>query len=386
MDFDILNVFFKPNHNYIKIECKPHMHGYAGSVFFGGFGSKPRRDTYFSRVFHQEKLVVLWKVSDLFYLQPVFEHADGIRDTMLSEGLQFMKIESREELEHRKRNINYLLKIYEKEPFVKMDYAVKEHENVNARALQQFPLESPKSVARCAPDEEMRLKRCIFNARIVNMGILKKIFDHPDIHGVLREMTVHFKGRYLLKNEFYEHKFQVVRKRILDEISRYGHLPFCEAQKIPQRFVFLLEELCERAECGYVLKGYDEMLGIEDESLEMSDAHTKIQRVLASAGMASLHEIVRLSGLNKGEVASVLAEASFVKLSNGCYVACSDDPGSIRALLVGIFSKKASIRKSELLRSLREGLGHSLQMQEVVEVLDELCVQRASSWVLKECK
>lgn len=385
MDFDILNVFFKPNHNYIKIECRPHMRGYTGSVFFGGFGSKPRRNTYFSRVFHQERLVVLWKVSSVFYLQPVFEQ-DGARDALLSEGVQFMKIESREELEHRKRNINYLLKIYEKEPFVKLDYSARESEDVDTRALRPFPLESTESVAECVPDEEARLRRCIFNARIVNLGVLKKMFGQADIHGVLRAMTVHFRGRFLLKNEFYEQKFQVVRKAILDEIARSGHLAFGEAQKIPQRFVFLLEELCEKAECGYVLKGYDEMLGIDDEALEMSDAHTKIQRVLASAGMASLQEIVRLSGLNRREVAGVLAEAPFVKLSNGCYVACSDKPGSIRALLVDLFSKKASVRKSELMRTLREGLGHAAQMEQVVDVLDELCVQRAGSWVLKESK
>ncbi|KAL0265593.1 UNVERIFIED_CONTAM: hypothetical protein PYX00_011306 [Menopon gallinae] len=366
MDFDILSVLLKPGHNYIRIECRPHMRGYAGSVLFGGFGSRTRKNTYFAR--------------------PVFESARGAGDAVLSEGLQFMKIESREELEHRKRNINYLLKVFDKEQFIIMEYVVREGGNVDTGALRSLPLESRQEIGRCMLDEEARLRRAIFSARIVNLCVLEKMFPRSDVRDVLRRMTVHFKGRFLLKNEFYEHKLQIIRKRVLDEMSRCGHLPFCEAQKIPQRFAFLLDEMCEKAEDGYVLRGHDEMLGMADEPLEISDTHTRIQRVLSSAGMASSHEIAVLSGLCRKEVTDALAEAPFVKLSNGCYVSCPDEPGSVRALIVGLFSKKASVRKGELLRTLREGLGRAAEMEEVLGVLETLCVQRAGSWVLKECK
>lgn len=391
--FEVLNVYHKLQSNYVKLECRALIPSHAGprkcqaanTMFFAGFGSVPKRKTYFMRVCHSRKVAVLQEVSVLFYLQPFFESLDEEGKGALSTGIQFMKIENKEELEHRKRNINYLLKIHNKEEFIKMKYAT-EDEDVPMEGLLAYEAPAHPKVQEDREEEQNRAKKIIFRARVVNLGELEKVNRSKNLRNILRETTIHFRGRFLLRNRYYEERLQVVRKKIVDEIAKEGVFSLEKALEIPEEHLFLLEELCNKGEKAYALKGYCEDLGLEDEVLEIESASRKISDILGELKIASAEKLVSLSGLSKSEVVSVLSIGPFTKLSNGCYIQSPTETGPLEPKVLKMFARHHSVRKADLVRAMKEQCGNRVSMEQLLEVMNTFCERKGSTWILKTPK
>lgn len=383
--FEIINVFLKPKSSYIRVECRvPGPGCREDTMFFAGFGAEAKRKMYFVRVHHLEKAVAMYEVSTIFYLQPTFEALEESKST-LSAGIQFMKIENKEELEHRKRNINYLLKVHNKEGFVKMSYTA-----VNEGTLLQGL--APFGTADISENTGNFNSKCdsvrdiIFRARVVNLGNLRKVRPSEDVESVLREMAIHFRGRFLLKNKYYEECLQATRKAILAEIVSGDTFPAEKICEIPEEHLFLLEELCDRRERAYVLKGYDEGLGLEDEALEIESSSEKVAGLLKELNMASVGRLASLSRLSKAEVADVLTRGPFAKLSNGCYTYSGTEAVEHAQKILNLFVKRQSVRKTDVLKALRESCGGSTSFEQALEVLDTFCEKKGALWVLKSAE
>lgn len=386
-DLEITDVFIKPHHRYLKVECKlpvqnnerSKLDGSEDSLFFGGFGSRPKKTSYLSRVCHDEKAVVVREIVEIFYLQPVFESPGSNNEQELASGIQLMKIENKDELEHRRKNINYLLKIYNKEEWVKMNYAV-QSDNARSNVLKPFTPHEQSRSGEHVPCSVQKLRRIIFNARIVNAAELKKI-GCDSIDEVLRDMTTPFRGRFVLKNDFYEKKFQAVRKRVIDRISATGHFPLDDVRSIPENCTFLLEELCDKTREGYFLKGHAEHSDLDDGSFEISDTSTKVLKVVGVHNAVSVDRIVRLTNIDKEEVLNVLLDGPYIRLSNGCYAI--SEPGSVRSTVLELFGTRESVRKTEIMRTVKDNADGFVVLEDVVQVLETFCQQKGAFWALK---
>ena len=395
IDHEILSMSVKPKSKYLRVECRvsetranklqSSESGKWKKITFGGFGARPKRKMYLSQISHQESAVLMREVSDVFCLQPLFDEDDSeARESTIASGIQFIKIESREELEYRRKSINHLLKVFYNEDYTRLGC---QHTQGAPDGIEGFrPISAGESIV--VPEDRRsdisRLQKIIFNSRIVNLRELSKVSRHSNIKEVAMEMAAPFQGRLVLRNTFYDCKLQAVRQRILQVLASHGHISHRWASELPEKYLFLLEELCDRTAEGYYLKGYDEKLGLEDERFDVEDTYTKIHRVLLQQKMATVENLGRLFGMQEDEVRGILRHRSFIRLSNNCYSTYPQkDTDPSRKLVLDLFSKKSVVRMSEIVKAVNMAREDGASIEKVAETLLAYCDRQENAWALK---
>lgn len=371
-DLEIIDVDYKPKHNFVRVNCRIRNDKAGNSVFlYEGFGILPKGNSHFAKINHEERLIVLYKVKWVYFLQPNFDHLDSAEEK---------SIDLKDELEHRKKNINYMLKLFSIEECVKLKYLCDDSATSNCK----FEEVSSKLVPKKQKIRDITgFCDIMFNARIANYSDLLYVFPALNICEIYKSMAIHYKGRFILKNKFYSEDFQVVRKEIFDKIIADGFFPYQSVLEMRRSHKVLLNEICDKGASGYVLKGKEEYTGLPDECLEVLNDKLKVDLILTEKFAANIEEIASLSGLTAVRVGDILREGGFIKLvSNKFCVVPTDD---LLGKLLTPFCTRKNVRKSEIVKIIKESASdHQSRLKECIEFLEKICETSGAFWCLKD--
>lgn len=186
------------------------------------------------------------------------------KDRKEEKTLHVRRTETKEELEMKSRNPNYLHRRLEREAFVK--YEIKEGgagELSSGTSTQVVPGATERIGEGHPLSEDIAgLRRTIYNARVSNMSTLSRLYGAVPkeiVRKVLREMTVEFHGRYILKKEYFGDLAgtleEILRRCKTSEQGAYFVMTSREMEERGDDLVYLLGELCIRDGQRYYLKG-----------------------------------------------------------------------------------------------------------------------------------
>lgn len=282
--------------------------------------------------------------------------------------LQFRKVESREEVEHRKKNINYKIKNLENESFIKMEYKKLDKE-IMAMNLSSVPKKDIKFNIE-------KIERCIRNRVVVNYKDLYNLFKlscmniydgylSDNIKLSLQRLTFYYKGRYLLKNKFYDKYLQDVRNQILKTFENTDRLIKLESDSVDYKTI--IDELCIKKEDGYHLKGYYEDLVIDFKNTGLlNDLRNKL--------IFTIQDIKNISGLEMEDVYKFVSENNLVEINNNFYcIELSTEIEEVMELL-----DKNNIKKSEINELVTD---KCLNVEEFFKILEKYYVLKRATWV-----
>ena len=298
----------------------------------------------------------------------------------------FKKAESREELAHRKKNINFKLRTMEKEEFLVLETTqvankarinlsdfVPEETGRNARRPERSASEEGIAVSH------YNLESKIKNARIVNIGVLKSMFrDEDAIKTALCKMTEQVAGRFILKNAYYERYMHSLRDRMLS-LFRPGGSVAADALGFIRDEFWLVEEIADVDGSVYVLKGYDEDPRFDVEEVE--DANRKlVARQFRGCRMLSYEQICGGAGVDRDAVLSIVEGSGFRRLANGAYV--KDDRSYWFSPVLALFVEVRSREMAEV----KDVLDKDYDDADIVAELKHYCTQRNGKYFLKNVK
>lgn len=353
-NLQIIKVTFKLNGEYILVSCKvPNLENEKILTFYG-YGYTPEKETYHGKVFHSDKVIILKKVEKVYNL---FQYFEEIKE----EEIEF------KEIRNKGINFHYQQLFLDKGKEYFYEYSNYFYNNIS-------PLKK-KQEEKIEENNLQEIAETIYRLKIFNLEILKQIYSDVPL-SLIKEMCVYFKGRFVLKNVFYDSEIQKSRKEFLNYFLKNDFINFLDAEKILGREMFVLEELCDKKERFYYLKGFDEYLSLENEELEILDEKEKIILLLKKQKMVNFNNLMKETGLSFKEISSFLDD-KLILISNGCLVLKDDK--KLRNEFIDLFKNKRSIRKNEVIKEL----SGSFSISEIEEVSKEFCEQKGPNWILK---
>jgi hypothetical protein len=319
--------------------------------------------SYYLMPASSEDSCTCYKINSVYKFNTKFREEDVEKSV-----LQFRKVESREEIEHRKRNINYKIKNLENEIFNRMEYK-KLDRDIMTLNLSNIPKKDIKFNIG-------KIERCIKNRVVVNYKDLYNLFKpsytntherflSDNIKLSLQRLTFYYKGRYLLKNKFYDKYLQEVRNKILKAFENTDRLIKLESDSIDYKTI--IDELCIKKNDGYHLKGYYEDLVIDFKNLGLlNDLRNKL--------IFSFQDIKNISGLEMEDVYKFVNENNLVEIRNNFY--CIELSREIEEV-IGLLDK-VNIKKSEINELVTE---KGLNVEEFFKILEKYYVLKRATWV-----
>lgn len=299
-----------------------------------------------------------YKVNTVYKFNTLFD--DDIVD---KKEVSFRKIESREEIEHRKRNINFKIRNIENEEIVKNEVVKgKSESGCNYKICSSSNIINNKIFFNNNLSSKLQknIENSIKNKVVVNFKDLIELYKNEEIvKSCLQKLTFYFQGRYILKNSFYDKNLQDIRNGIFKDLSDKGFVEingFSQIKKdgsikdnilndtntfinnITEDYKYCLNELCIlKNTTTYVIKGYYESQIIDYKNSELLG---KLKQKL----IFNLQDIRTFSGLEMDEIIKFINDNNFIKMENNLYmVEYIKEIDGINSIL-----SRSSIKKNEV--------------------------------------
>lgn len=367
----ISSVNVKPEGNYLELEYETPkyntslLRNKSDKIILYSYGFNPVSSYYLLKGLDDEEC----NKQNVYKLNSIYKFNTKFKEELSDKAtLQFRKVESREEIEHRKRNINYKLKVIENEPFKKLEYKQVERNINKVLSVQSKSTSTIKYLENISVFDNRKIERCIKNRVVVNLNDLYKLFpDHQeDVKLCLQKLTFYFKGRYILKDKFYDKNLQKIRKEILEAFENSDSINF---YNLSTDYNNMLHELCTKQSNKYILKGIFEEKVIDFKNINLVNK-------LKDKCIFTLQEIKEISGLDIEDVYKFILENNIQEIINNFY--CVYKSQEIEEVLK--IYEKGNIKKSEINDLLNS---KELNTEDFFKALDFFFVLKRSTWVKK---
>lgn len=367
------------------------------------FRSIPTHPASYYHATVESERIVLTQVQSLYLFEPMHQY---YMVEMQSTALR--KAESREELEHRKRSINYKLKNLENEEFVTMDYedATKiEMRGNSVSGLKGRGSATPGTSTNATQPDGLsktavaagqvkstsngsktvcrnKIENVIKNARIVNASDLINIFGNKmAVNNVLFKMTDRIAGRFILKNAYYEKRLWEPRSTLLNLFRGCGETSISSTRFLGDES-WLADEIADRVGTKYVLRGYKESTDFDASAIE--DANRRhIRALFEKARMQSQAGISQQTAIDEEIIHRILCGPSYLHLANNSYVL--DDSSYWFNPVLKAFAARRSMELSVAQELLCQNEA-VYNEEDLVAEMKVYCNQRGGKYFLKIMK
>ncbi|KAM0672452.1 hypothetical protein CWI42_012150 [Ordospora colligata] len=336
-------------------------------ISYGSYGHKPLSMQWYAKIDHDANIVFLRKIDCVHVFSPKYEDIE-VDDANKCDGYQLRKAESREEHEHRRKNINFQLKKMNLEEFIELEYKLKD---MDLKCKDDQVIGKPDKVRKTVG----KLKKSIENSKVVNFSEMMLLYqDENAVKNALQTYTNFVHGRYVISNAFYEKRLHSIRNSILDLFNHNERILMKDIENFIDGEYFLLEELCRRDGKYYYLKGFDEGMNVLPEEImgvRVMNAVRKLQPCVVEKVSEELLVDVDAVKMNLPEGVVVLA--------NGMLAVCEGD--TMRKRIVGMLISKDVWRKSDVIRIAQNEFSDASRF---FEVLGEYCELKGGVWNIKQ--
>ncbi|KAF9764650.1 hypothetical protein NGRA_0389 [Nosema granulosis] len=341
-------------------------------------GYNPMSQYFYLRLDKDKNIANIQKINTFYLFENKFPYLEAKQDK-LKDGLQFRKIESREEIEHRKKNINYKIRNIENESFKSLRYVDKSKEVIEAFKylnIEDFGLKKDVSVSK-------KIFNSIKNAVVVNMKDLEVLYkDLEAIRACLSKYTFYFNGRYILNKSFYSEDLQSTREKILEILHKKGYILESDVEKD----VFLIKELCRCETPKYFLKGYHED---KDPKIDQysSSVDSTVYDIIKERYFCTLADILKNCSLDADTVQKILFKPNITAVGEGIYTVYDpEDPhNDIKQEIVRLLEARKSYKKGEMntaVTNISEVL--KVDLETVQNYIEKVFVNKRGIWTVKE--
>lgn len=317
--------------------------------------------------------IFLYSIQNIYLFQPFHFYSSF---EYLS--IKLKKAESREELEHRMRSINYRLKNVELEEF---QVLLVENSRLFPKLLKDLPMAPLPPIEK--PVNLTKLEETIKRTKIVNFDRLLQLFPEENIvKSALFRMTDMLNGRFILKNQFYERSLHEIRNRL---VQLFGENESIEAKNT----IFLgeerwmLDELAYFENKVYRLKGHKEVVEFTSSSIKMATL-SLIRDLFIQSRILTSSQIGSTLSINENFVLELLSDGDmFFHLANDAY-ALNDDNYILNEMFRMLVDQK-SFELFELTMKLEEK-NVVYDIQALVLEIKKYCSVRSGRYYLKSGK
>ncbi|KAM0677167.1 hypothetical protein BDAP_000468 [Binucleata daphniae] len=320
---------------------------------------------------HIEKKIFLYDIDGIFR----FENFSERKVTM-----QNMKSLTRDELDYKKRNVNYMLRKIDFEDCQELKY---KKGDVNELKKNVETKEIENTTVNVNNNIKERIKTAIFRARIVNYKVLLDIFENESvsIQEVLLEMCIKLKGRFVLKNKYYDKIHRKMRQKILNKIEASKSEMYDYNIMFDKGDLFVVNEICEKKNGFYCLKGFYENISICEQKIEINEIFNEI---FNDFGIVSIKRICKELEKDAEDVEKIVEQnKNIVKLKNKTYVMRGSENQEFRNIIIDVFTENVTIKKNELLRIIKEKTGKEMNVFLFGKILKEFATYKANTYYLK---
>lgn len=377
----IERLYYKPQSRYLEMDMRhprmdPRPQGaedMSSTMTYRSYGFSPQADSWYGKIIHEKRIVLLRRIDCVYLFRPKFEHLEVESEIQGADGYQLRKAESREEQEHRKRNINFHIKRIELEDFVELPYGSRtmshEYEDLCAGGGEETETRPAK-----------KIERSIFNAKVANLPELVELYgDEKMVRLALSRCTYFRHGRYILSNLFYEKSLHEIRDRILELFNERERITMRDVESFIGDEYFLLEELCVRDGRFFCLRGFCEERA-SGMDVGMDDEVSKVVKAIEEHQPCSIETIQDTTLLSPETIRSSMSRTNVVKLANERYVIYGGSEK--RKKIIDLLVKKKSWKKTDVLRVAESKEFGDLE--EFFSIFGEYCELNGSMWGIKE--
>ncbi|TBU05713.1 hypothetical protein CWI36_0592p0010 [Hamiltosporidium magnivora] len=357
---------------------------------------------YVGRVYHNQKLIVIREIDGFYFMRPKYCEQTSKE---IKNGFVMIKSESKEKFEFRKKSLKYVLDRIENEEPREYKYCRSEDKcdynafplnnnlndsnydnitnithisNINDNSLSITTRNDSFKISQHTLHMKNELIKTIFRLKVINISIIKNIFNNLDgILEIIKEYCMVCRGRYILKDKFYEECLQDNRKIIIQQLKEKGYL---ETKYITKNNINLVVELCIKKNDIYLLKGEEEIEEIEETNNKDENI---IYEIFKEVGICSIEYVIVKSGMEKEELIKILNNLTY-KLINNSYVLKEGEENEIRNIFIAIFMKKRSFKRNEIFEEYFKRFNKELKIGVFSKVSKEFCTSKGGVWYLKD--
>lgn len=343
---------------------KERLQNYPSTIYAYGI---PTKDLFIGRVYHATKEIHFSPVDSIYHFNEKLHSKTHKQPSNF-----IVKSLSKEDLEHRKKNINYMLKRNENEEALDMRYI--------SDMPVSFNILQPRKKEKLEKNEEhdvLKLRMVILRVKIVNIGELVKVsrLSKESIVDVVSEMCVKMNSRFVLKCKYYPRELKDKRKRILERFINLEEIQCFNASEIELMFI---NEVCVREGNKYKLKGYK-------ETIELVTKKTDIEKIISENVLIGMEKLTGLVGLEEDEIQDLILEnRNIVTLVNKTYVIRKDDnPKDLRNIIIDFLVKQEFLKRSEISQVYFNLTGEEPNIFSYNKIMREFCTNKGNNWVIK---
>lgn len=326
----------------------------------------------FSFAVFDGEAITAYNIQNVYLFQPFhFYHAFDYTFTKIR------KAESREEMEHRMRSINYQLKNIELE-----DYVTLSIEN-SAFVPRQLKEDVVNTEVKEPPFNFKKVEDVIKGARIVNLSNLVDIFkDENAVRSVLFKMTDQVFGRFVLKNKFYDKSLHDMRSRMIglfreNKDVKVSDLAFLGEER------WMAMEVSDLHNGICVLKGSREVIEFDELTARISNL-LSIKELLKDTPLLSVEQIADKLSLHEDTILELIStNDDFLHLSNNTFAV--NDPQEVLTWIFSMFVNRKSFEMNELMEKLRS-CNVEFEDELLIDEIKRYCTSRAARFYLKSIK
>lgn len=334
---------------------------YVSKVY--SFGARAEK-TYVGRILHSKQEILISEVDYIYRFNHTFTDQKQPK-----KGTDGIKKATKEELEHRRKNINYILKKIDAEEAKTMSYLSDEEVVFTDESLVD------KDVPLQVYDDK-KIRDCIKKAKIVNYKIISEIFPSAqNIIEILSEMCIKLNGRFILKNKFYVENLRKTRDKIFKEFICNDisvHKPISEEEE------FLLSEICFFKNNEYHLKGFF-------EDVELVSSTIDIRKLIYENGIISVKKLKELTELGDDVYSYLEEHKDIIKLQNNNYVIKHNmDENDPRNIVINLLRTQNNLKRNEVFTAVLEKTGKELNIFVYNKIMKEFCNAKGNNWILKK--
>lgn len=328
------------------------------------FGAKTDK-TYIGRILHTKREIIISEVEYIYRFNNQF--------TDIKRGKQagdMAKKITKEELEHRRKNINYILRKINAEDEKSMKYLTDEEVEFTDEPMQE-------ECGTTQTHDDHKIRRCIKEAKIVNYKVLTEIF--PTINNIVEimsEMCFNLHGRYVLKNKYYAGSLKRSREAILKQFTS-SSIVFARALTKDEQF--LLSEICNFSDNVYHLKGFA-------EDIQLQSSNVDIKKLIITHGIINMDKLKEMTELDSEDILAYMAEHSdIVKLQNNCYVIRhSDNIDDPRNIVIDLLMTRNNVKRNDIFTAVLDKTGKELNIFVYNKIMKEFCTAKGNNWTIKK--
>ncbi|KAI5147461.1 hypothetical protein NEAUS05_0916 [Nematocida ausubeli] len=248
---DVQKVSTKCDNKYVQISAKKG----TEEMNYKGIGSDTINKYYVLSL--QNGQIAGTQVKTIVQMRPFLpETEETMKLAEKKETKVFAMNESQDELENRMKNPNYIVDKVNKTPWVVHKLAEYKESVIKPEVHKPLYAETSSTCLN-------KLKETIYNARVVNISELHKIYPGrsiSDINQAVSEMTIPFLGRHILKPEYFNDLSPLLIKILKRMEEEKGTFKLTKDEIInpSEEFIYLLNQVAYKDEHKYVLKGFNE--------------------------------------------------------------------------------------------------------------------------------